>query len=157
MFWAFHHHFIAAFNGCAVHVCQILHLRQGRGFILLVFPCLVRTPDQWINDKHKPFKKNLKINFHSKIRFPFDWKTPCGYLVAWFTQCAGCIVGVNIDIQFLNLVFGSCWLFIFIAEDITQDVIEFNLFVAEATSNEDRTECTKRFRGMVQVYTDAKQ
>lgn len=72
-------------------------------------------------------------------------------------QGAGTIAVASIDIQFLNLVFGSCWLFIFMADDITQDVVAFNIATMTTTSHENRTDLTKRFCDMVHIYSDAKQ
>lgn len=42
------------------------------------------------------------------------------------------------------------------AEDITQDLAAFNIIV-KTTSDENRTELTKCFCDLVQIYTDAKQ
>lgn len=58
--------------------------------------------------------------------------------------------------QFLNLVFGSCWLFIFIVKDITWDVTEFS-FTITTTTDEDRNKLTKSIRDIVQIFSDAKQ
>lgn len=100
--------------------------------------------------------KKLQISFFHWTRFPFEWRTPFGYFVAWLSQCAGTIAGSCANFQFLNLLFGSCWLFMFIAEDITQDVIAFNN-MAKTASNENCTELIKRFCDMVQIYSDVKQ
>lgn len=87
---------------------------------------------------------------------PFDWTTPFGYLVAWLAQCAGITPVASIFGQFFNLLIGSCWLLISIAEDITQDVIAFNI-AAKTTTNQHRTELRKRFCRMVQIHSDANQ
>lgn len=42
------------------------------------------------------------------------------------------------------------------AEDITQDVAEFN-FIVTTTKNENRVELIKRFCDIVQIFQDAKQ
>lgn len=44
----------------------------------------------------------------------------------------------------------------FIAEDITQDVVAFNDFV-ETTTDENGTELKKRFCDFVQLHSDTKQ
>lgn len=99
---------------------------------------------------------SARFSISIRNRCPFDWKTPIGYLVAWFAQWAGACPVACIFIQFLNFVFGSCWLFIFIAEDIGQDVDAFNS-IAKTASRENHAELTKRFRDIVQTYTDAKK
>lgn len=103
--------------------------------------------------------KTMKIQqifFCIELRFPFDWRTPSGYLMAWFAQCAGALTGGSIYTQFPNLVFGTCWLFIFIAEDITMEVDAFNVDVKRSLGR-NRAKLTKRFCDMVQLYWDAKQ
>lgn len=62
--------------------------------------------------------------------------------MAWLIQFSAIILGVVL-IQFVNIVFGSGWLFIFIVEDIKQDLIEFNNII-KTTSNKNGTELTKR-------------
>lgn len=59
-------------------------------------------------------------------------------------------------IQFPSLLFGSCWIFITIAQDITHDVAAFN-FTATIISNKNRAELEERFRGMVHIYSETKQ
>lgn len=58
-------------------------------------------------------------------------------------------------IHFLNFIFASCWLFIFIAQDITSDLTTSN--ITAGTCNGKRTELTECFCKLVQLYTDAKQ
>lgn len=57
--------------------------------------------------------------------------------------------------QLLNLIFGLCWLFILIAEDITEDLITFNDDVK--TAHENRAQLKKSFCDLVHVYSDAKE
>lgn len=93
-------------------------------------------------------------------RLPFDWRTPSGYLVAWLTQCVEGASIVATDILFLGIVFGSSWLFIVIAEDITYDVIAFNNLVTTLKTEDndsDHAELIKRFCDIIQQYMDAKQ
>lgn len=90
----------------------------------------------------------------SSTRLPFDWRSPLGYPVAWLSQFVGGCVGYAIAIPFLSLFFDSCWLFIFVAEDITHDLTAFNSDQAE---NEMLVERLKRFCDIVQLYSDAKQ
>lgn len=98
-----------------------------------------------------------KINFflHRK-RYPFNWKSPAGYLVAWMAQWVVGPTSGSLYIQFPNIFFASCWLFMFIAEDITQDVLKFNTIVT-TTSDETCAELTKRFCDTVHIYSDAKE
>lgn len=88
-------------------------------------------------------------------RYPFDWKTPSGYLMAALLQCAGCVCVLALLMQFFNLLIGSCWLFVCIARDITKDWAKFNAAVRSTGGNDAKL--TKRFCRLVQVYSDAKQ
>lgn len=90
-------------------------------------------------------------------RVPFNFKTPSGYLVASVAQLTGVMAQASFYLQFLSFAFGSCWLFIFIAKDITTDLTAFNTAVAAKTSDGNSAELTKRFCDVVQIYTDAKQ
>lgn len=76
-------------------------------------------------------------------------------MVAFLGQATSAIAGGSVYIQFINIVFGSFLLFVFIAEDITADVAAFNNDVR--TLNEDRTELKKNFCDLVHIYSDAKE
>lgn len=100
--------------------------------------------------------KRHQANFEFNRRWPFDWKTPLGYLMAWLVQSAMCATAGLTDIVFFNLIFGSCWLFIHMSEDTTMDLAAFN---TDITSNRKkiRPQTMKSFCDIVQLYTDAKQ
>lgn len=99
------------------------------------------------------------MHFEQKRRYPFDSKKPIGYLVAWLTQFATAACTAMAFIQFVNFIVGSCWLFTFVAKDITQrDLTAFNTAATKATkSSENRTKLTNRFCDMLQIYSDTKQ
>lgn len=124
---------------------------MGVNSYLLFSPCWFVSVIMSINRK-----KKIICSFIER-RYPFDWKTPYGYLVAWLLQCVGSTTNGMIYVHFLYLVFGSSWFFIFIADDITMDMAAFNIDAKTETSNENHTELKKRFSDIVQVYLDAKQ
>lgn len=74
--------------------------------------------------------------------------------MAWILQCAG-MYEVIIFAPFFCYIFASCWLFINIADDITNDVVALNNAVK--TPDTGRAELMKRFCDIVQFYTDAKE
>lgn len=76
--------------------------------------------------------------------------------MAWLAQCAGGLTAGSSFIQFPNLFLGSGWLFIFIAEDITQDLTVFNNMV-KTTKSKNHAELIKYFCDMVQIYLYAKE
>lgn len=63
---------------------------------------------------------------------------------------------------FYQYLFGSGWLFIFIANDIKEDLAAFNTDVTifeNVTKNRDehRFKLTNKFCAIIQLYTDAKE
>lgn len=88
---------------------------------------------------------------------PFDWRTPLGYIVAWSCQtaaglsiCAGVIV--------FGLMFASSWIFVIIADDITQELATFNDDVKKPIKKlKDLVEIKQQFCDVIQIYADAKE
>lgn len=90
-------------------------------------------------------------------RWPFDWKTPFGYSLAWVAQSAG-LASIMITVTLIiGIIFGSCWLFVAIAEDITNDMTAFNRIVETLKYKNDCAELIDRFCDVIQIYTEAKQ
>lgn len=79
-----------------------------------------------------------------------------GYLWAYIAQLTANFCILLVYVQFLNFFFGSCWLFTFIAEDISTDLDAFNI-LAQNTSDGERAELLKRFCDIVQIYSHAKK
>lgn len=59
--------------------------------------------------------------------------------------------------SFFSIIYGSNWIFIVIAEDITNDVTAFNDSTAKVPKDSDRAELMEHFCNIVQCYLDAKQ
>lgn len=79
--------------------------------------------------------------------------------MAWSGEFAGFEAGVIIAVPCFNIIFGSSWLFIIIAGDITNDVAAFNNSVkilVKAKLNE-RVQLMKRFCDITRNYSDTKQ
>lgn len=92
----------------------------------------------------------------SCCRYPFDWRTPLGYLVAWVGQCLG-IAGLMTSIPFFNIIFGSSWLFYVMTEDIINEVAAFNKTLKIANVDGDRVAVIEHFHNVIQCYADVKQ
>lgn len=84
--------------------------------------------------------------------------------MAWFCESfAISVVGLAIVPFFVYLV-GACWLFIFIADDIKEDLRAFNsneITIEHATktnkaNDNQHVKLMNRFCAIVQLYTDAK-
>lgn len=87
---------------------------------------------------------------------PFDWKTPFGYCVAWFSQTVACTAIIVADIPFFTLIFASSWLFIIITGDLKQELAIFNNEVKTFDGCNGYVDLMRRFCGIAQCYTDAK-
>lgn len=88
------------------------------------------------------------------FRLPFDWKTPLGYSAAGFLQFAAGSATFLIAIPNVSFFCSSCWLFIFVADDITNDLMAFNRVKAK---KENLVPKLKRFCEIIQIHSDAKQ
>lgn len=90
------------------------------------------------------------------VRYPFDWRTPVGYLFAWIAQCMA-VFGVMNTVPIFNMIFGSSWLFYVMTGDIINDVAAFNATLKIEKFDGDRAELIGRFLKIIRYYSDAKQ
>lgn len=74
--------------------------------------------------------------------------------MGWLIELQGLTMMASTGTVFLNLVLGSCWLFMLMAEDITNDSANFN---RDLNGNENRADWMKNMRNLVQLHSDAKQ
>lgn len=88
------------------------------------------------------------------FRLPFNWRTPHGYLTAWFLQAIGLFCTVILVPGFNVLYFGSCWLFVSFVNDITNDLPQMNAIKSQRPNYNKRN---SRFCRRVQDYSDLKQ
>lgn len=56
------------------------------------------------------------------IRLPFNWRTPFGYLIAFFVQNTGAFAVILSSSTVLSFLIGSCWLLFTIIRDIYKDL-----------------------------------
>lgn len=75
--------------------------------------------------------------------------------MAWLAQFAGLACIFIVAMTFHGMIFGSSWLFIVIAKDISNDMAAFNQTVE--TPNDNDVQLQKRFCDIVQLYSNAKQ
>lgn len=88
---------------------------------------------------------------------PFEWKTPFGYLLAWFNTFFGALTGILSAPPFYNSIFASSWLFVIIADDdLKEELAAFNNDV-KTSKGSDRAEIRQRFYSIIQSYWDAKE
>lgn len=144
----------------ALHRVQLFHFGFWCRIILLVSTNCVRI-NLILKSMAKQFSNNIfYFIFSIGNRWPFDWKTPVGYLVAWFGESIGMIASVLALIPFLSYLFGTCMLLYFIANDITNDLTAFNSTVAIDTNPlnaGNRAKFSRKFCAIVQICSDAKE
>lgn len=100
--------------------------------------------------KHtRSFEAVLK-NFQSIsiFRVPFNTNTPRGYLFLLLIELAGLFCSLLSFVPTLCVFIGSCWIFMSIVEDITDDLNLLNVGGASET---------ERFLHMVTTYLDVRQ
>lgn len=71
-------------------------------------------------------------------RFPFDWKTPLGYLFAFSSQCLEAYTSIASVLPMICFLAGSCWLFVCFAKDVTYDLSLFNVNSNSAGNDKGR-------------------
>lgn len=67
-------------------------------------------------------------------RFPFNWKTPLGYLIAFSSQCLQAYATISSLLPMICYLAGSCWLLVHFARDSTHDL---SLFTINSSPNKD--------------------
>lgn len=79
-----------------LHHFQLLHSGFGGGVIFSDVSCMVRNEFSisseltWIQiEKNKECALELNFTTFLTSRYPFGWKTPLGYFVAWLSQWVG--------------------------------------------------------------------
>lgn len=98
----------------------------------------------------------MKIYHLFICRWPFDRKSPLGYLMAWGAQTAGLTALAITAVAFYILIFGTCELFAFMAEDIAADLATFKIDL-RMNAEADRAERMQHFRDIVQLYSEVKK
>lgn len=91
------------------------------------------------------------------MRFPFDWKTPLGYLAVISTQSAQTLITGMQFISVLMLISGFCSFSSDFVSDIEQAVREFNRIAMQQTSLtiKEEIELKQRLNGIAQFHAEA--
>lgn len=94
----------------------------------------------------------FSTNFGSICRYPFNWKTPIGYLFALLSQCGSSLVILYTVCPTICLLVGTSWLLIGCCEDIANELPHLNQFrIAQ------RGELKERICSIAQMYADVKE
>lgn len=88
------------------------------------------------------------------LRWPFDWKTPIGFLIAFTIEFAADIYTQIWLILNMGFFISLCWLSIAFSKDIANDL---NFLNFGGASNHRQARLIRRFCGTIQLYADARQ
>lgn len=77
--------------------------------------------------------------------------------MAWIGQCAGATGATKCSMSFFNIVFGSSWLFIVIAEDLRNDAASLNNKTIKKIKASDHAKFMEHFCEIIRCYSDLKQ
>lgn len=98
-----------------LHLFHIFHHRFGGGRFLFAKTNLVVSWAMEINLRNLINWSNSNVWLQSvRKRFPFDWKTPCGYLAAITMQYAIIVYGLQVGACAASLAFG-CYFYVMAA------------------------------------------
>lgn len=87
-------------------------------------------------------------------RWPFNEKTPLGFLVSTFFQFAENFSIFNIILSVLSFLLGSCWLFISIGEDIKNNLSGLKI---RQKSERNSMQVKQQLCDIVETFSDAKE
>lgn len=87
-------------------------------------------------------------------RWPFNEKTPLGFLYQSIIFGIGSFSVLIIALSGLSLLLGSCWLFISFAEDIQNDLSALNI---RRRSKQNSMLAKQHLRDIVKAFSDVKE
>lgn len=90
----------------------------------------------------------------SIFRFPFNWKTPFGYLVAYILNCCATFCVIYGHYMVFCFLIGSSWLTITCVKDITNDL---NNLTVKRLTHESQQQLKRSLINIIQFHSDAKQ
>lgn len=136
------------------YLYQLLHFGHGRGISFSTVSSKVCIVNFNAEMKKRKELRDWITSFHLICRWPFDWKKPLGYFMAWIMHSATVLTTSLSAILLFNFILESCWFFIVMVEDIGKD---FTIFNNKLRVNSNRKEWMKRFCDIIQFLSDAKQ
>lgn len=112
----------------------------------------------WENYRSADDVKYARL-FHFFCRIPFNWKTSFGYLGVFIFIYASLFGSLLCLIPVLCLSCGSDWLLESLANDITNDVNDFNELTKKPNKNRRKKmkNLLERFRTILQDFSDIKE
>lgn len=87
-------------------------------------------------------------------RFPFNWRTPVGYSVAFFIQYAVVLQYARVGTCVATFIAGAFWLMISLAKDLKRDLLRVNYIIRDDRS---LSKAMDGFAGLIELHINAKQ
>lgn len=87
-------------------------------------------------------------------RFPFDWKNPSGYLIAFFAEVVLISCAAIAGVLATNFGIGINLILISLATDVQADILSINQIIK---NRPERSQVVKQFKDFVRFCSDAKQ
>lgn len=87
-------------------------------------------------------------------RFPFNWKTPLGYLVAWIIFILAEVCTLILFSLFLCFYVGFCWLIISFVKDI---INELDVLTQATDGQQSDRKISETFNEIVDLYSNVRQ
>lgn len=110
----------------------------------------------WLGLSHTINKnsKNKKNQFLSWWRWPFNWKTPIGYIFVYLDEFTTQNIGALFCVPLLGILVGSCWLTVAYVNDISD---ELAFLESNKMSKKSANELKEPFCKTINLYSDAKE
>lgn len=103
------------------------------------------------------FFKNNNIKSLQNQRYPFDWKTPVGYVTCVLIQIITFYAVTSIFVIVLILIIGFCMFLTNFGNDLEENVFEMNKMTRQSSSAIEETKIKKRFIDIIQFHSDARE
>lgn len=99
-------------------------------------------------------QQHLNLLIFQRERFPFDWRNPIGYMIAFAIEYLSFFCVVRVAVCLTTFIPGTFWILISITDDLKCD---FNTVNELAKSEGSRLQITEKFYELISFQSDAKQ
>lgn len=94
-------------------------------------------------------------------RYPFDWKTPVGYVACLVIQIPSIFILVEVYVDILALFVGFCTFMTDFANDLSENLRkmneDFNRVINGNSTIIERTDIKSNFMDIIQFHSDARE
>lgn len=96
------------------------------------------------------------------FRYPFEWRTPIGYIGCVLIQIPTLFVDAEFYVSTLNLIIGCCAFISSLVSDLKEEIRQFNVRLIELkskkkSSEREVAELKKELNKIIQFYVDSRE